>query len=145
MIPSIEQRITRLQNGFDSVESPLQLADFKGKAITKATMAYVFLTEERPTNTKQDSAGHTQEVQCTVTIVMGIKSVNDPKNLKGNAKLQQKREALKNSLCGWIPEGADTALIFKGSKLLAMAANGIWWTEQFTFTYFLNSPYQADW
>ena len=143
MIPSIQARVEHMPQGFEVVESPLKIADFKGRTIRKSTVAYVFLKNEQPVVTTEDSSGHTQEVQCTVMVVMGIKSINDPDNVKGNAVLQQKRQALKAQLCGWIPQNAHTAMIFKNSALLAMADNGLWWAEQFTFTYYLDSPHQA--
>lgn len=143
MIELFEQRLILPNKLFHSVESPLEIADIKGKSVPRNSVAYVVLMDEKPTSNQQDSASVVQTIRCTIGIIMGISSVNDKGGKKGNAKIQKMRKDVKQRLIGWLPTGASAAVEYAGGSLLAMADNGLWWTDKFTVTYLIEAPIEG--
>lgn len=133
MIDSTLSRLLAIADSpLDKVEMVLELATATDHEPARPVECYVIPVSERPINTPRTTGLARQEVAVTVGILLGIRSLNDTTGSRSRDRLKPVRDAVRNALYGWTPEGATTHYMLAGSDLVRVLPGGIWWIDRYT-------------
>lgn len=132
---STQQRLLSIQDSpIDKVGLALDLASAMKSAPRRSVECYVFPVRETPGSNERASGPARQKINITIGVVIGISANNDPSGERSVDELESVKNAVKDALFGWTPDGAKTRFLLGESKLVRMVPGGIWWLEQFTTT-----------
>lgn len=98
---------------------------------------YVLPPAEMP-NPEQAATGMTtQRVRVQFTLILAISRPRD-RDEDGAANAETLREALKDALLGWMPDGATDPVIYAGFRMLGLAPDGgsIFWGFDVSTAYY---------
>lgn len=124
--------------------APLKLvagaADFATAAETKPAAlaaAYVLPLHEAAGANQLDCAVM-QMVSVSFGIAYAVANVADAKGKAALTALEQVRQAGRDKLLGWAPEGADP-LEYGGGALLGFKNGVVWWQDIYTTQYLIKA------
>lgn len=133
MLPSTVAKLAAITaSPIDKVGMALALAAAIDRNPSRAVEVYVVPIGERPTGNARTTGKALQEVQVTIGVVIALRAINDPDGERGTDKLQQVRDAVRNALLGFTPNGATTHFLMAASDLVRMAPGGLWWLDRYT-------------
>lgn len=132
LLLSVENKLAALKPALFQVESGLALAAVINRPPQAGVAAWVVPLGERPSADKRTAGPALQKVGISVGIVLAVRSVNDKQGNRGSAALEQARDAVRNALFGWTPDGALLPLLTAESDLIKMENSTIWWMDRYT-------------
>lgn len=131
LLESTEARLTD-QPGINRVGSAIALAAVLDSKPQTGVGAWVVLLSERPTGNTRTVGQALQKMDLTIGVVLAVRSLNDQSGSKGSAALQLARDAVRNQLFGWQPDGAELPYLLGGGDIVKMEKDTIWWMDRYT-------------
>lgn len=98
-------------------------------------MAFVMPLGEQA-QTKQASSVLRATVRCTFGVVLVIQALRDAEGREALRALAALRQALRDALLGWVPDGqTGEPVIYLGGELVQFEGDGrLWWSDEFQGT-----------
>lgn len=133
MIDSTLNRLLAIADSpLDKVEMVLELATATEREPARPVECYLIPVSERPINTPRTTGLARQEVVVTIGVLLGIRSLNDATGSRSRDRLQPVRDAVRDALYGWTPDGATTHYMLASSDLVRVVSGGVWWIDRYT-------------
>ncbi len=83
-----------------------------------------------------------QNVTAVVAIVILVRNKRKASTgAESSLDLNAIRSSIMDSLIGWQPAGADSAIQFAGGRSLDFSASGLFWSDRYTSSYFVRKEY----
>lgn len=127
--------------------APLRLvsgaADFSAAAESRPKTlpaAYVLPLSEHPQGDDGVGEGVTQVVEATFGVALALSNVSDAKGGAALGDLDAIRQAVREALLGWAPDGCEDGFSYAGGALLGFANNVLWWQDTFAILYLMDAP-----
>lgn len=135
MIEAIQQRLADWPGSdWSRVGSALNLASALEKRPSTGAELYVVPVAERPGQNRRGGGQVLQEIVVTFGVVTAIRAINDPDGARSREQLEVVRQQIRAAIFGWIPPGAQTAVLLANSDLVQVQPGAIWWVDRFTTT-----------
>jgi len=130
MLASTKARLDAVAD-IDKVGTAISLAAALDRKPGRAVEAFVVPISERPGDSRRVTGLALQEVQVTVGVVIAIRALNDPDGERGHDRLESVRDAVRDELLGWTPNGATVPYLVGNSDLVKMAPGALWWLDRY--------------
>ena len=128
MIDSIAVRLDGVVEKVATI-ADLSLA-FTG-TVNAREVAYVVPLSERPRVSRSLSRKAMQDVDLVFGVVICVSVLNDNDGMRSRSKLESARNAIRNQLFAWIPEGASQGLQLGPSDLIKIEKGTMWWMDRY--------------
>lgn len=102
--------------------------------------AYVLPLHERTRGDEEIGCGITQVVEATFGVAIAIVNVSDAKGGAAAADLDAIRQAVREALLGWAPDGSEDGFEYAGGALLGFVGNALWWQDAYSILYLMDAP-----
>jgi len=133
MLDATADRITNIENSpIDKVGLSFDLTTVVDRHPARQVECYLIPVSERPIDTPRTTGLARQEVAVTIGVLLGIRSLNDATGSRSRDRLQPVRNAVRDALYGWTPDGATTHYMLASSDLVRVVPGGIWWIDRYT-------------
>lgn len=108
----------------------------------RATLALVLPAAEIAAENRAQRAGALQRETLEITVAISVRAANDPRGRLALAALRGPRDAARDLLSGWIPEGcsAATALARRGGRLAEIDEGRVWWQDDYQLEVWAEAP-----
>ena len=129
MIESIERR---LDGAVEYVASVADLAIAMERHSNHRVAAYVVPIADRPQPVPPSASRKAaQQVDIMFGVVIRVSVRNDTDGMRGHFVLEQARNAIRDRLFAWMPEGATASFQLGPGDLMKMEKGTIWWMDQY--------------
>lgn len=129
MIESIE---SRLNGAVEYVASVVDLSLAMERHSNHRVAAYVVPIAERPQPVPPSASRKAaQQVDMMFGVVIRVSVLNDKDGQRSRSVLQEARDAIRERLFAWMPEGASVGFQLGAGDLMKMEKGTIWWLDRY--------------
>lgn len=129
MIESIEKR---LEGAVEYVASVADLAIAMDRRSHHRVAAYVVPIADRPQPVSPSASRKAaQQVDLVFGIAIRVSVLNDKDGMRSHSALEDARDAIRERLFAWMPEGATTGFQLGAGDLMKMEKGTIWWLDRY--------------